>query len=78
MADEPDLRPGDTGAYVTYLKQLLNYRDPASQLDDTNDQWPDVRGSELGDVLWRFQSSRGLPNIGYCDRAHMGRPPRRG
>jgi peptidoglycan hydrolase-like protein with peptidoglycan-binding domain len=64
MADEPDLQPGDTGADVTYLKQLVNYWD-AAQLDETNDQYD----NELGEALRRFQTSRGLPDISYCDRA---------
>lgn len=65
MADEPDLQPGDTGAYVTYLKQLVNYGDAAAQLDETNDQYDNA----LGEALRRFQASRGLPDIGHCDRA---------
>jgi hypothetical protein len=65
MADEPEIGPGETGPYVTYLKQLVNYWDPAAQLDDTNDQYDNA----LGEALRRFQASRGLPETGSCDRA---------
>jgi Putative peptidoglycan binding domain len=65
MADEPEIGPGETGAYVTYLKQLVNYWYPAAQLDDSNDQYDDA----LGEALRRYQASQGLPATGYCDRA---------
>ena len=65
MPDEPELQPNETGPYVTYLKQLLNYWDSSAGLDETNDTLDEAAMA----VVVNFQQANGLQQTGYCDRA---------
>jgi peptidoglycan hydrolase-like protein with peptidoglycan-binding domain len=63
MAEQPDLVPGHTGEWVTYLQQLLTYHQAGSGFQDAT--YCATTESSVRNV----QRQHGLPETGHCDGA---------
>lgn len=63
MAEQPDLVPGHTGEWVTYLQQLLTHHGAGSGFQDAT--YCATTESSVRDV----QRRHGLPETGHCDGA---------
>ena len=63
MAEQPTLGAGDTGEWVTYLQQLLEYHQVGSGFDGGTY----CAATEY--AVSTLQQHRGLPATGQCDEA---------
>jgi murein L,D-transpeptidase YcbB/YkuD len=63
MAEQPDLVPGHTGEWVTYLQQLLNYHQVG------RDFQAETYCGATESAVRELQRRNGLPETGHCDAA---------
>jgi peptidoglycan hydrolase-like protein with peptidoglycan-binding domain len=63
MAQQPTLGTGDTGEWVTYLQQLLDYHQVGGGFDTGN--YCDATAQAVSTL----QEQHGLPATGQCDEA---------
>ncbi len=63
MAEQPDLVPGHTGDWVTYLQQLLSFHGAGGGFQDA------TYCATTESSVRALQRRHGLPETGHCDGA---------
>lgn len=61
MAEQPDLVPGHTGEWVTYLQQLLTYHQAGDGFEDA------TYCAATESAVRELQRRHELPDTGQCD-----------
>jgi peptidoglycan hydrolase-like protein with peptidoglycan-binding domain len=63
MAEQPDLVPGHTGEWVTYLQQLLTYQQAGDGFEEA------TYCAATESAVRELQRRHSLPETGQCDAA---------